>query len=385
MQLADLNVIRPLAFALLLPGFVSAGEPGKMTREIWTGIPGSTLPDFTGSARYWQAADTVTTFGGAAAPQNAGNDFASRVRFYVTAPVTGDYTFWIASDDASELRISPNESKFGRVAIASVPTCVQPQQWDAKPSQKSALIRLVAGQRYFLEALHKEGSSGDHVAIAWQIPGGTRGLIPATALESFTADPNDLDNDELPDVWEGAHGYSVTDNGTTNPDQHPLADPDRDGYTNLEESQLGTNPVVRGGVPGTLLLETWNDIPGSRIENLTYHSRYPGLPDKSEFIYSAETPVNRADNYGTRMRGYVIAPDTGAYTFYLSGDYNCQLWLSPSGGQFAKQTAASISGSTNYLQWTKYSSQKSQTYTLQVGQRVYIEAIQKESTGPDHL
>jgi hypothetical protein len=385
MQLADLNVIRPLALALLLPEFASAGEPGKMTREVWTGIPGSTLSDFTGSARYWQAADAVTTFSGAAAPLNVGSDFASRVRAYLTAPVTGDYTFWIASDDASELRISPNESKFGRVAIASVSTCVQPQQWDAKPSQKSALIRLVAGQRYFLEALHKEGGGADHVAIAWQIPGGARELIPATALESFTADPNDLDNDELPDVWEAAQGYSMTDNGTVNPGQHPLADPDQDGYSNLEESQLGTNPLVRGGAPGTLLLETWNDIPGSRIENLTIHPRYTALPDKSEFSYSAETPVNRADNYGTRMRGYVIAPATGAYTFYISGDYNCQLWLSPSGGQFAKQTAASISGSTNYLQWTKYSSQKSQTYTLQAGQRVYIEAIQKESTGPDHL
>ncbi len=86
-----------------------------MTREIWTGIPGGTLASFTGSARYWQAANTVSTFTGAAAPQNIADNYASRVRAYLTAPVTGDYTFWLASDDDGELRISPNDSKFGRV------------------------------------------------------------------------------------------------------------------------------------------------------------------------------------------------------------------------------------------------------------------------------
>ena len=91
---------------LTLPTF--AGELGKMTREIWNDIPGTALSAFTDSPRYGQPADSVTTFAGASAPQNIADNFASRVRGYVTAPVTGDYTFWIASDDGSELRISPH-------------------------------------------------------------------------------------------------------------------------------------------------------------------------------------------------------------------------------------------------------------------------------------
>lgn len=356
-----------------------------MTREVWNNIPGSQLSTFIASPRYWQSANAISTFAGATAPSNAGDNFAARIRAHVTAPVTGNYTFWIASDDDSELYLSPNDSKFGRVKIASLSGWVNPQAWDAKTSQKSASIALVAGQRYFIEALHKDGGSLDHLAIAWQVPGGVRELIPASALESFTAEPNDLDNDELRDDWEAANGFSLTDNGTANPTQLPLDDPDHDGYSNLEESEFGTNPNVRGGVPGSLLLETWSNIGGSRIEDLTYQARFSGTPDKSEFIFAAETPANRADNFGARMRGCAIAPTTGDYTFYLSGDDDCQFWISPSGSQFARQKAAWLNGWSNTRQWTKFASQKSPVFSLVAGQKVYIEALQKESAGGDHL
>ncbi len=243
----------------------------------------------------------------------------------------------------------------------------------------------MAGQRYFIEALHKEGGGADHLEIAWQIPGGVRELIPASALESFTAEPNDVDNDDLPDSWEAAHGFSLTDNGTVNPDQLPLADPDHDGYSNLEEVQYGTNPLARGGVPGSLLLETWNNIVGASVEDLAFSPRFTGVPDKSEFIFTAATPANRADSFGSRVRGYVIAPATGIYTFYVAGDDSCQLFLSTSDSQFAKQKIADFSGLTSVQQWTKYTSQKSVAIQLTVGQKYYIEALQKESGGDDHL
>lgn len=111
--------------ALGFPSLLSAGEPGKLTREIWNNLPGTNLSAFTSSPRYGQPAESVTTFDGAAVPQNIGDSFASRVRGYLTAPVTGDYTFWIASDDESELRLSPTDSKFGRAKIASITGWVQ--------------------------------------------------------------------------------------------------------------------------------------------------------------------------------------------------------------------------------------------------------------------
>ena len=371
--------------ALGFPSLLSAGEPGKLTREIWNNLPGTTLSAFTSSPRYGQPADSVTTFAGAAVPQNIGDSFASRVRGYVTAPVTGDYTFWIASDDGSELRISPTASKCGRTKIAAVSGWVQPFDWDAMASQKSAPVRLLAGQRYFMEALYKEAGGGDHLAIAWQISGGNRELIPASALESFTTDANDLDDDELPDDWELAHGFRIEATSLTPPEQLPAADPDHDGYNNLEESAYGADPNTRGGMPGTLLLETWHTLFGSKVEALTLSRKFTGPADRSEFVFSAETPVNRTDNFGVRMSGYLIAPTTGNYTFHVAGDDFCQLWLSPTASEFAKQKIASLDGWANVQEWGVSPAQTSPPVALVAGQKYYIEALMKEAGGGDHL
>src|SRR6185369_10498087 len=40
------------------------------------------------------------------------------------------------------------------------------------PAQKSKPIKLEAGKKYYVEAVYKEGSRGDHCSVGWQIPGG---------------------------------------------------------------------------------------------------------------------------------------------------------------------------------------------------------------------
>ncbi|MFC7669760.1 T9SS type A sorting domain-containing protein [Hymenobacter humi] len=42
------------------------------------------------------------------------------------------------------------------------------------PSQKSATIQLQAGQRYYIEALHKQNWGPGYLAVAWTLPDGTR-------------------------------------------------------------------------------------------------------------------------------------------------------------------------------------------------------------------
>ena len=46
---------------------------------------------------------------------------------------------------------------------------------------------------------------------------------------------------------------------------------------------------------------------------------------------------------------------------------------------------ASVTGYTSSRQRTKYSSQRSAAITLQAGQVVYIEALQKDGVGGDNL
>src|SRR6185369_14339551 len=59
--------------------------------------------------------------------------------------------------------------------------------WNKYASQQSAPISLVAGQGYYIEARMKEGGGGDHLSVAWKVPGGANltNVIPATYLAPF--------------------------------------------------------------------------------------------------------------------------------------------------------------------------------------------------------
>jgi hypothetical protein len=47
-----------------------------------------------------------------------------------------------------------------------------------------------------------------------------------------------------------------------------------------------------------------------------------------------------ADSYGGRLRGWVTAPQTGDYTFFIAGDDSAELWLSSDNSRFNRQLIA---------------------------------------------
>jgi hypothetical protein len=107
-------------------------------------------------------------------------------------PTSGNYTFWIVGDNDCELWLSNNESPTGKQRIAFIQDGFAfPNQWTKYPSQQSSPIALVAGQRYYVEALHKEASGGDNLAVGWQLPSGTlERPIPGSRLSPFVAISN---------------------------------------------------------------------------------------------------------------------------------------------------------------------------------------------------
>jgi hypothetical protein len=102
-------------------------------------------------------------------------------------------------------------------------------------------------------------------------------------------------------------------------------------------------------------------------------------------LTSLEIPTDAADNYGTRIRGYIVPSTTGSYTFYLAGDDQCQLWLSTDNNSANKTKIAEVTGWTNSREWNKYASQTSASKTLTAGQRYYVEVLHKEGGGGDNL
>ena len=133
-------------------------------------------PDFTGILTN-AAGITVSNNFFFSSPQivntNAANymeNYAARVYGYIIPPSNGLYRFFIASDDASQLWMSTNSvssaSPTGKVLIASAASANLGYVSVANPSTASGFIRMNAGQRYYVEALVKEGGGGDYVAVA---------------------------------------------------------------------------------------------------------------------------------------------------------------------------------------------------------------------------
>ena len=93
-----------IACGFIVAPTLFAGEPGKLSQELWTDLPGSNLSDLTTSSRFYEAADSVSSIDGALSmtPSKSG----ARLRGYITIPADGDYQFAVAGDDAGELNIA---------------------------------------------------------------------------------------------------------------------------------------------------------------------------------------------------------------------------------------------------------------------------------------
>ena len=162
---------------LTLVTLPAAAQTFGVYRELWTGLsttdgsltaltntllnpnwPNNPNPSYT---------QVFTNF---ETENNLLDGYGQRVRGFVVPPANGYYTFWIASDDNASLFLSSDESSTNRQLICYVANATAPREWTREANQVSAPILLEAGRRYYIEALHKEASGNDNLAVRWQLP-----------------------------------------------------------------------------------------------------------------------------------------------------------------------------------------------------------------------
>lgn len=312
------------AMLIILTALVSANFAQGLLREYWSGISGNYVSDLTSNPAYPDnptSRNTITIFEG---PTNTADNYGTRIRGYVVPPTTGNYTFWISSDDNSQLWLSTSNDPAGKTLIASISGWTNPREWTKFSSQQSSPVFLTAGQKYYVEVLQKEGSGGDNLAVGWQGPGitgDTERPIPGSRLI----------------------------------------------------------PYETG-----LLREVWNDVQGTAVSDLTSDPDYPDAPSSSGIISSFEAPVDVAEYYGGRIRGYIVPPTSGNYTFWIASDDNSELWLSNNTSPSGKSLIASVPSWTSSREWTKFSSQQSSPVYLNAGEKYYVEVLYKEGYGGDN-
>lgn len=205
-------------------------------------------------------------------PRSQGDNFGARLRAQIVAPTTGEYRFSIAARDVGELLLSTDGSKFQRRRIASVEMGTLFRSWDRNPRQMSEAIRLEGGKAYYIEALFSRGGfqyADDYLSVGWKIPGAEKfEVIGAKHLVAYFRDPNDQDDDDLPDDWERKNGLSVNGisgdgdldkDGLSNREEYllgtraDLADTDGDGVSDYDELRVyGSDPLKKDAVPSKL-------------------------------------------------------------------------------------------------------------------------------------
>jgi len=138
--------------------------------------------------------------------------------------------------------------------------------------------------------------------------------------------------------------------------------------------------------PGKVLFEYWMNVGGTSIDSdMRTLCSFPDAPDSSELRDNLKSKVDWADNYAERARAYLTPPADGDYTFWVSGDDNCQLWLSPTDNPADAKLVAQVAGWTPVETWDWEAAQKSAPVTLKAGRKYYIEGMHKEGGGGDSI
>lgn len=189
-------------------------------RELWSGLSPAAgnslvaLTNTTDNHNWPNSPDTNFTaiYPAFETETNTGmNYYGQRLRAFIIPPMTGPYTFWIASDDTSQLSLSTDEQPANAVPIAWVNTLTNPRQWTRETNQQSAPVTLQAGHRYFIQGLMQQGTGSDNLAVRWQLPTGTNeepigAVSPAgTWMVPFTG------IDTLPGIYQQPTNLTVSD------------------------------------------------------------------------------------------------------------------------------------------------------------------------------
>jgi hypothetical protein len=276
-ELKDLEKARTAHRELL--GYGKDVPTGSILREYWTGVGGAVVADLAKHPGWPDKPSGSNLITSLEIPAEWADNYGTRIRGYVHPPLTGNYVFWLASDDGAEVWLSSDDSPARKTRICWLETAVLPKAWDALPQQKSAPIPLAAGRRYFLEILHKEGNINDHLAVGWQLPSGQMERpIPGSRLSPFgtsgrgtkpsfyrgvnlNGPPLTIDGR----AWEGKGAANVTWNGEFENQAVPLTPPLEGPKAQMIRSSAfngGGTTVTLSAVPsGTyqVYLYVWED------------------------------------------------------------------------------------------------------------------------------
>ena len=222
-KLNSLKVKERLNQVFLVVGQNSKPVEGANSIKIreYHDISGSEISGLTSSSKYPDSPDAVKSATSFESETNIRDNYGLEASGFLHPTKTGDYTFYIASDDNSEVWLSTDEDPANAVKIAQETSWRGVRDYDQAGDAdggeaKSAKIALEAGKKYSIKVLLKEGGGGDNMALAWSFGDEAAPADGADPIGgAFLSQNGKIDNHpdyvkdaELKKVLEG-QGYEV--------------------------------------------------------------------------------------------------------------------------------------------------------------------------------
>ncbi|MGR3811823.1 PA14 domain-containing protein [Jiulongibacter sp. NS-SX5] len=359
-----------LSSAVNLYGQSCVGESGYVHWNIWMNFgfePDSS--DMSIMDVYPEYPDQQNVLGSLQTPRRFNNYYASLIRGYISVPATDDYYFNVVGDDDTRFYLSSDESRDNLDLIARVYNYAAYENHYDTTIQTSQLIRLTAGQNYYFELHHFEGSGDDHATVYWRAPNSPDTDTVWQVIDHNYIKAYDCQGNCAPKGTACNDGNSATTN-----DQE-------DGFCNC----VGEYPKTTACIGEREKVDAYyfDNIDGSYVEyDLLNAPNFPLVPDRQETLEGAygplETYVN--DNYGTLVQGYLTVPVTGVYNFNITGDNQTFFYLSSDDNIANKQShQALVYHNSGEVEHDRSSFQNIGPLTLEAGQFYYYEFRHKES------
>jgi hypothetical protein len=178
-SLPGLNVLTVTSSEATLTVESAVAMNGFLKREFFPGATRAAVNN--GSAGAPSATTLVDAF---QAPLDVADNYSQKISGFFIPSVTGDYAFAVASDDDSDLWLSTDDKPANKRLVAQQTSWGPSREWTGSDTQKSSLtwspdggatvpwgagIRLVAGTRYYIEGVHREGGGGDNFAATFHL------------------------------------------------------------------------------------------------------------------------------------------------------------------------------------------------------------------------
>jgi hypothetical protein len=204
--------------------FVAPGRiPGIALWEQYTGlertgIDGTAVDALFGDGSYPDypsRREFVTAFTTSPGLNNVADRFGGRLSAWITPTESGQYRFFIRSDDASQLWVSTDSTAENATLVAQETGCCRAflEPTDAEGNRNeptSDAIQLTAGTAYYIAAIYKEGGGGDFVEVAWRKEGSTVAAAQLTPIPGAVLSAFALANLEFTAVTLSGANVSVT-------------------------------------------------------------------------------------------------------------------------------------------------------------------------------